>query len=288
VDKDALQKLREPAAFALVGAAGLQVLAGLVGLLGGDGSFSYRALDEAGGFGLFTGISVAALGALAVFLVSRGETPSPQARTITIIALAVLGVGLLFGVVTTLAGMAASSTTIGGTTYGPGFGTKAPAFLYGVAKIAMSGIAGFYAFSVFQMLQPPKPVAQPGGLQAGYQPYGQDPQQYGQQAYGQPGYDQQQYQQQGYQQQYGEQPYQQQGYQAEGPQQYGQPEGQQQYGQAEGQQYGQQAYGQQPAPPAAGEELGGWTQAYGGQGAPQNPQEGGEQQNWYGGDQGRQ
>jgi len=276
VDKDALQKLREPAAFALVGAAGLQVLAGLVGLLGGDGSFSYRALEEAGGFGMFTGIGVAATAALAVLLVSRTETPSSQAKTISMIALAVVGFGLLFGVITTLAGMAAGGSTIGGVSYGPGFGAKGPAFLYGVAKIAMSGIAAFYAFSIFQMLQPPKPAAQPGGLQAGYQPYGQDPQQqygqqqYGQQAYGQQGYEQPQQYQQGYEQQQYQQGYEQQpGYQ--------QP--------AEGQQYGQQGYGQQPAQ-QQGEELGGWTQAYGG--GQQNPQQGGEQGNWYGGDQGRQ
>src|SRR4051812_5911140 len=154
VDKDALQKLREPAAFALVGAAGLQVLAGLISLLGGSSSFTYRALGEAGGFGLFTGVGVAALSVLAVLLVTPGESPSSQARVIVIIALAVLGVGLLFGVLTTLAGMAASSSSIGGTSYGPGFSDKAPAFLFGVSKLAVSGIAGYFVFSVFQSLQP--------------------------------------------------------------------------------------------------------------------------------------
>ncbi len=268
-----MQKLREPAAFALVGAAGLQVLAGLISLLGGSGSFTYRALDEAGGFGMVTGVSVAVLATVAVLLVTRGDSPSPQSRVIVIIALAVLGVGILFGVLTTLAGMAASSPsysigdrTIGGG--GPGFGVKAPAFLFGVAKLAMSGIAGYFVFSIFQAMQPAKPAAQPGGLQAGYQPYGQQ-QQYGQQQYGQqPGYEA-----------YGQQPY--------GQQQYG---GQQGYQQP--QQYGQQQYGQQA--PAADEGEASWTQAYGGQAGQQGqqgqqaPPEGGDQQNWYGGDQGRQ
>jgi hypothetical protein len=281
VDKDALQKLREPAAFALVGAAGLQVLAGLVSLLGGSGSFTYRALDEAGGFGQLTGVSVALLAGLAVLLVSWGDAPSSQARIIVIIALAVLGIGILFGVLTTLAGMAASSPsyTIGDRTIsggGPGFGVKAPAFLFGISKLAVSGIAGYFVFSVFQKMQPAKPAAQPGGLQAGY----------GQQ-YGQPGYQQGYGQQQGYEQ-YGQQPpYGQSGEQPYGQQQYGQPGYQQPYGQ----QQGQQGYQQPAAGGAADEGEAGWTQAYGGQTpqqGQQTPQEGGEQQGWYGGDQGRQ
>ena len=280
MDKDALQKLREPAAFALVGAAGLQVLAGLVSLLGGSGSFTYRALAEAENFGLLTGIGVAALAILAVLLVTRGDSPSPQARIIVIVALAVLGVGILFGVITTLAGMAASSPSysIGGQTVsggGPGFGEKGPAFLFGISKLAVSAIAGYFVFSIFQSLQPAKPAAQPGGLQQGYQQY---PQQYGQPGY--EAYGQQQYPQQ----QYG---------QPDPQQQYGQPDPQQQYGQQaypQQQPYPQQQYGQQPP---AGDDEGeaGWTQAYGGQTPHQGqpaPQEGGEQQGWYGGDQGRQ
>jgi hypothetical protein len=260
VEKDALQRFREPAAFALIGAAGLQLLAGLVTLLGGDGSFSLKALSEAQSFGYFTGLSVAVLALAAVLLVTRGESPSSQAKIVVMIALGVLGVALLFGVITTLASLFAGGggvalpdgRVVGGLSVP--FSTKLTAFLYGVSKLAITGMVGFFTFTVFQGMQPAKPAAAPGGLQQGYQQYGQqgyDPQQYPQQQYGQQGYDPQQYPQQ-------QQP------------------------------YGQQPYGQQPpAQPGQQPEAGGWTQQYGGEqqqqqpGQQQDPQQGG----WYQGGQ---
>jgi hypothetical protein len=282
VDKDALQRFREPAAWALVGAAGLQLLAGLVTLLFGEYKFTYRALSEAGGPGLFASFTLAALVVLAVLFVTRGESPSPQAKTIAMMGLGLLGAGLLFGVISLLAGMLAGSS-LG---VGVGFGAKLSAFLYGASKLVLTGITGYYVFTVFQSLQPPKPAV-PGGLQPGYQAYGQqygypqgqqyDPQQQAQQ----PGYDPQQYGQQQYPQGYAQQ----------------QPYGQQQ-------QYGQQGYGQQyPQQPAQGEgEAAGWTQAYGGgenpqpSYDPQQPQQQPQQEqhpegndrNWYGGERGPQ
>lgn len=255
MDKDALQRFREPAAFALIGAAGLQLLAGLVELFGADGTFTMKALIEARGSGFFAGLSIAVLTLVAVLIATRGESPSPQARIIVTAALAVLGVALLFGLVTTLAGLLAGSS---GQTYGASvpFALKLAGFLYGVSKLAITGIVGFYTFSVFQAMQP-KPAAVPGGLQQGGYPQ-----------YPQQGYDPQQYAQQQYQQQYpGQQP----GYD---PQQY------------------QQQYGQQPAQPAqpaqpGQAEAGGWTQQYGEQQQQQygqqqhDPQQGG----WYQGGQ---
>jgi hypothetical protein len=282
VDKDALQRFREPAAWALIGAAGLQLLAGLVALLFGEYKLTYRALSEAGGFGLFAGFTLAALVVLAVLFVTRGESPTPQAKTIATMGLALLGVGLLLGVISLLAGMLAGSS-LG---ISVGFGAKLGAFLYGVSKLLVTAVAGYYVFTVFQALAPPKPAAQPGGLQGGYQAYGQqygypqgqqqyDPQQQGQQ----PGYDPQQY----------------------GQQQYPQGYGQQQYGQQQGygQQYPQQQPGQQPT---QGEgEAAGWAQPYGGgesaqpsqdpHGQPQPPQgqnPEGNDRNWYGGEHGSQ
>jgi hypothetical protein len=256
VDKDALQRFREPAAWALIGAAGLQLLAGLVGLLFGGYKFTYRALSEAEGTGLFAGFTLAALVVLAVLFVTRGETPAPQAKTITTVGLALLGAGLFFGVISLLAGMIAGSDVA----VGVGFATKLSAFLYEVSKLVVTGLAGYYVFTVFQALQPPKPVAQPGGLQPGYQAYGQ---QYGYPQQGQqPGYDQPQAQP-GYEPTQGQQP-------AYDPQQYGQQQYPPQGGY--GQQYGQQGYGQQyPQQPTQGEsggEAAGWTQSYGGE----NPQ----------------
>jgi hypothetical protein len=275
VDKDALQRFREPAAWALIGAAGLQLLAGLVNLLFGEYKFSYRALGEAEGSGLFASFTLAVLVIVAVVFVTRGgESPSPQAKTITTMGLALLGVGLFFGVICLLAGMLAGSSAV----IGVGFGAKLGAFLYEASKLVLTGIAGYYVFTVFQTLSPPKPAAQPGGLQPGYPSYGQ--QQYGYPQQGQQaGYEAQQpgyeAQQPGYDaQQYGQQQYPQAGY------------GQQQYGQQQG--YAQQY--PQPQQPAEGEAAG-WTHAYGGgenpQQPPYDPQRGqapeGNDRNWYGG-----
>jgi hypothetical protein len=233
VDKDALQRFREPAAFALLAAAALQVVAGLVALIGEDGSFTYKSLNEASGFGLFSSLSVAVLAVLAVLFTTRGDSPTPQSRTVVIVALGVLGVALLFGVITTLAALGAGAPQ----GFHIQFSAKLSAFLFGVSKILITAIAGFYAFQVFQGSQP-KPAGVPGGLQAPYQqPYGQQP------------YDPNQYQQQAYGQQ---------------------PQAQQPYGQQPQQQpYGQQPYGQQPGQP----ESGGWTQQYGGE--QQQQQQGG-------------
>jgi hypothetical protein len=272
VDKDALQRFREPAAWALIGAAGLQLLAGLVYLLFGEYKFTYRALNEAQGHGLFASFTLAVLVVLAVLFVTRGDAPAPQAKTITMIGLGLLAAGLLFGVISLLAGMLAGSSVVSGA----GLGIKLSAFLYEVAKLVLTGLAGYFTYTVFQTLQQPKP-AQPGGLQPGYQAYGQQygyPQQQGQQ----PGYDPQQYGQQQY------------------PQQAGY--GQQQYGQQPG--YGQQYPQQQPGQGDA-EGSAGWTQAYGGAENPQqayDPQAGQQppqgqtpeanDRNWYGGERGSQ
>lgn len=272
MEKDALQKFREPAGWALVGAAALQLLAGLIGLFAGSGGFTINALLETASAGLLTGAVLAGLVVLAVVLVTRGESPAPQARVIAMIGLGVLGGALLFGVVALLSGMLASMPS--------GYGaSKAVAFLYGVSKLAVTGIAGFYVFSVFQSLQPAAPAVQAGGLAPGYQAYGQ---QYGYPQPGQP-YDPQQqavqppaYDPQQYGQQY--QP----GYAPQQP--YGQQPG---YGQA----YPQQQPQQQPQQPEA--DAGGWTQAYGGgeaqqQHGQQPPQPEGNDRNWYGGEHGPQ
>jgi hypothetical protein len=283
VEKDALQKFREPAGWALVGAAALQLLAGLIGLFAGSGGFTLNALLETASAGLLTGAVLAGLVVLAVVLVTRGESPAPQARVIAMIGLGVLGGALLFGVIALLSGMLASTGSGDGA-------SKAAAFLFGVSKLAVTGIAGFYVFSVFQSLQPAAPAVQAGGLAPGYQAYGQ---QYGYPQPGQP-YDPQQV---------GQPPVQQalpQGYDPQAqqpaydPQQYGQ---QYQPGYAPQQPYGQQpGYGQaypqqQPQQPEA--DAGGWTQAYGGgeaqqQHGQQPSQPEGNDRNWYGGEHGPQ
>jgi hypothetical protein len=281
VNKDALQRLREPAAFALLGAAGLQLLAGLIYLFSAD-SFTSNAMGETLNLGYIAGLPIAILGAGAVFFAAYGEPQSKQARNIVFGALGVLGVAALFGVICVLSGLVAD---------GAGGGYKAAAFFYGVGKLLLVAIAGYYVFTVFQALQPARPAGMPGGLGAGQsygQQYGQPGDPYGQ---GQPGYGQQP-------QQYGQpaDPYAQQ--QQYGQQQYGQPAGDP-YAQpqqpAAGDPYaqGQPGYGQQPPqlygqPAAPQPEQGQWTRQYGDD-APQgqqSPQQ--NDQNWYRGDQGPQ
>ncbi|MFI0486290.1 hypothetical protein [Actinomadura sp. 9N215] len=303
MNKEAVQRLREPAAWVLIASAGLQLLAGIITLLGDDAPFTLSALVETRD-GMFLQVGTVGLLVLAVLLVTWGETPTPQARTITMGALGVLGGVALFGVICWLAGMLTDSDTTKAL-------TKLSVFLIGAGKIAVVGIGGWFAYTVFQGLQParPQPQMQPGygefgyqqgqpgqPVQPGQQGYGQQAaygqqqyqqyQQYGQQQPGaegqqaaQPGYEQQQYGQQAYgqpQQQYGQQ----QDYQ----QQYGYQAGQQGYEQQPGQPgqqaaqpgYEQQAYeqqqGQQGQQPTEQEEMGEWTRAYGGSGQEQGPQ----------------
>ncbi|WP_242903247.1 hypothetical protein [Actinomadura terrae] len=301
MNKEAVQRLREPAAWVLLAAAGLHLLAGIILLLGGDGEFSYRALNETGG-GVFTQFAVVALVVLAVLLVTWGDAPTPQARNITMGGLGVLGGVALFGVICWLGGMLANSQIAEAV-------TKLSYFLIGAGKLAVVGLGAWLVFTIYQGMQPPRPQGQPqmpqgyGGGEFGYQqgPPGQQQGygQVGQQGYGQQQYQQyQQYQQgaegqqaaqpgqQGYGQQAGQPGYGQQGY--EQPQ-YGQPgqspqpgQDYQQYGAQGGYQAGQQPAaqpGQQPGQPpgqpgqgAEQEEMGEWTRAYGGSGQEQGPQ----------------
>ncbi|GAA4313921.1 hypothetical protein ACFQY7_32605 [Actinomadura luteofluorescens] len=304
MNKEAVQRLREPAAWVLLAAAGVHLLAGIISLLGGGGSFTLRALGQTND-GTFLQVAMVGLVVLAIALTTSGAAPTPQARTITMGALGVLGGIGLFGVICWLSGMLANSDYAGAV-------TKLTTFLVGAGDLAVVGVGGWFAFTVFKGMQPPRPqpqMQQQGGYpDFGYQQGQPGQQQYGQQQYGQPaqpGYDQQQYQQYpqygqqagegqqpaqpGYeQQQYGQQQY--------GQQQYGQPAqpGYDQHGQPqEYQQYGGQGGYQQGAqqgqPPAEQEDMGEWTRAYGGgsgqdpQGTQPAPPQGGDQEggDWY-------
>ncbi len=299
MNKEAVQRLREPAAWVLLGAAGLQLLAGLIVLLAGGGeasSFKGRAFGEITG-GLFTSAVTVALvvGAVAVSL--WGGPPTKQARTVVMGALGVLGGIALFAVVCWLSAMLVDSVAAGAA-------EKLGVFLYGASRLAVVGLAIWFVLTLFKGMQPPRPAAPQGQMGQGYPDFGyqQGQQQYGGQQFGQPQDFQQGQQQPGQQyQQYGQQPgygqggegQQQPGY-GEGQQgygqqvQYGQPgqqpqdyqQGQhgqqqpgqqyQQYGQQPG--YGQGGEGQQQSPSDTGEGVGEWTRAYGGPGG-----EGGQQ-----------
>ncbi|SEF97243.1 hypothetical protein SAMN04489712_102670 [Thermomonospora echinospora] len=269
MNKEAVQRLREPAAWVLSIAAALHVLAGLVmlfmGKLVGGEKFTGRAMSETLQWGMVSGITVPALLVVAVLLVTWGGTPTRQARTIVMTALGVSGAALLFGVIAWLAGLVADTGGAEGAA-----AVKLAAFLFGAAKLAVLGVGAWFTFTVFQSLQPARP-AQP--MQQGYPDYGyqqgQQPYQGGyqqpvegqhsQQQYQQPQYDPQQYQQSsqgGYQQ-----PQQSGGYQQ--PQQGGYQQPQQGgYQQPQQPQQPQQQGGQSLEEESAGE----WTRAYGGGG----------------------
>jgi hypothetical protein len=310
VNYDAVRRLREPLAWALIVAAGLQVIAGLI-ILFSASSFSLQSLIEVSSGNVLTGGVMAGVVVVAVLLAASGERPGPHARTIAIAGLAVLGLAALFGVVAWLAALGASGEAIG-----VGSAGKMAVFLYGAAKLIVFGVAGYVTFTVLQALRPAaRPVAAPPGAvppgQEGYQSYGY-PQGDQQQPYG--GYHQPQAPEYGppqgygqqYQQPYGQPDYQQHPQQPQHPQHpqhppYGQPQqdyGQQDYGQQDygqpghqgqaHQPYGQpqQGYAEQPpAETAEGEgEAGLWTRSYGSdqQPAPGYPQSGEENdQNWY-------
>ncbi|MFD0904548.1 hypothetical protein [Actinomadura sediminis] len=282
MNKEAVQRLREPAAWVLLAAAGVHLLAGIIRLLGGNGEFTSRAYDESVG-GVFTEVFIVAMVVLAVLLTTWG-TATRQARNITMGALGVLGGILLFGVISWLGGMLAE---------GPDSIYKLTTFLIGASKVAVMGVGVWFVLTVFQGMQPARPKPQPQ-MQQGYPDFGYQqgppgqpqpqpqPGQFGQPGQ-QPGYPQQgppqQYQQYGQPGQPGQT-----GGQGEQPQQYGQPQQQygqpQQFGQPGQQQYGQQPGYQQPGQPGqtgpgaqSEDEMGEWTRAYGG-GSPAAPEQG--------------
>ncbi|MFI6518855.1 hypothetical protein ACIBF1_25090 [Spirillospora sp. NPDC050679] len=299
MNKEAVQRLREPAAWVLLGAAGLQLLAGLIVLLagGGEGStFKGRAFAEITG-GFFTNVVTVALVAAAVAVSLWGGPPTRQARTVVMGALGVLGGIALFAVVCWLSAMLVDTTSAAAA-------EKLGVFLYGASRLAVVGLAIWFVLTIFKGMQPARPAAPQGQMAQGYPDFGyqQGQQQYGgQQQFGhpqdfqqgqpgqQPG---QQYQQFGQQPGYGQggEGQQQPGY-GEGQQpgygqqpQYGQPpQGQpgqqpdqqyQQYGQQPGygqgtgghQQPGYGGEGRQQSPSDTGEGVGEWTRAYGGSG----------------------
>jgi len=265
VNKEAIQRLREPAAWVLTIAAGLHVLAGLVMLLAGrylgGGTFTLRAMTETLQLGLITGVAVTVILVVAVLL-ATWEPAAKQARTIVLAALGVFGVALAFGVISWLAGLVADTGGVEGAAV-----AKFSIFLYGAAKLAVMGVGAWFVFTVFQGMKPAAPAPQ---VQQGYPDYG-----YQQGGYPQPP-------QAGYQQP-------QQGNYVHS--QYQQP--QQGYPQPPQAGYQQPQQGPYQQPQQGGQSLeeesaGEWTRAYGGgqqQSAPgygqqeqQGPENGGE---WY-------
>ncbi|BCY05820.1 hypothetical protein [Actinoplanes sp. L3-i22] len=207
-----LTPLRDLAAYVLVGAPAVFLLAAVINLLGDN--FGARTAASFGGF-----ISLETVGMpLAAVLLALGLKPvHPKARLITLAALVEYGVMAFFGVI-----------------FGLLFGViniasydAAGAFTALLARVAWLGVFGLAAYVVFQIWRGvymvPKPKMPPGV-------YGQPQAPYGQQPYGQ---------QPPYGQQYGQPPFPQQPQQPQ-PGTYGQPPA-----------YQPGTYGQPPSSPPA-------------------------------------
>jgi hypothetical protein len=211
---DATKKLREPVAYILLAFAGLVALALLIRLFVGSAGFTNAAAVVQGQVTPPTLQALVLLVALAasVWLVNEAGERTPNARTVTLAALAITGLLVLIGLIVAFASFGETSTA----------GLKITSFIFAIGGLALYGVAGLYILKTFQSL--PAPARAPKAAQ------GQFAGQQGQ--YGAPGQYPQQGGQYGTQQgQYG---------------QYGAPQGQ--YGQNE--QYG--AYGAGAAGAAGG------------------------------------
>lgn len=279
MNNDALQRLREPGAWVLLGSVALQILSGLIQLIfgGAPGSpFTLRAYRYINNDLFFAGMTVAVLTVLAVLLATRiGGGPTRQARNVVLAGVILLGAVALLDVIAMLAGLAAGGE---GIILDGGLAAKVGMFLYGVAKIAVVGAAAYYVYLVLQSMAPAAPAGPQFQQQAfgqGQPPYGtgggygtppQQPQQpsyasfnqsYAQQGYGQPSYASPGYGQQ----------YQQPAPPPQGPQTGPQP-GSAPQGPQHGQQYQQPANAPQQPPaqpqqPSSPPDEGEWTRAYG-------------------------
>lgn len=220
MNNDAVWRLREPGAWVLLGSVGLQLISGLLGLFFGNGlPFTYRAYNYVAGDQFFTGVVVVGVVLVGVLLATRiGGPPTPQARTIALGGLILLGVIGLVEAIAMLAGLAAGHGNSGVVLDTP-MVDKAAMFLYGIAKLGVLGVGAYYVYAARQAMSaapqaaapyPPQMYGQQGpapygpSQQAqqpypygpqGQQPYGrqapyggQQPPQYPQPGYGPPGF----------------------------------------------------------------------------------------------------
>lgn len=181
---DAVPRLREPGAFVLLGAAVLYLLGGLIELLfNSDVPFTFRAFNLVNGDQFFAGVTAVAIVVVAVLLATRwGGAPTPQARNIALAAVVILAAIGVIDAISTLVGLAAGSNS-GGIVLDVSLAAKVAMFLYGVAKLAVVAVGGYYVFTVFQSLTPAGPSTGPFPQQGHPQqqpPYGGYPH-YGQQ-----------------------------------------------------------------------------------------------------------
>ncbi|WP_285761184.1 hypothetical protein [Nocardiopsis ansamitocini] len=251
MNNEAIQRLREPAAWALIGAAGAIMLGALVSIFGADYDATWVMRDI--GRNHFANPVTVALLLGGVLLAVTAPTRSPRTFQIVLTAMILLGAGAVFGFISLIMGFIASANFADGVGH----------FFLMAGYLAFLAVVGLFVFRVFgdtDLVPRNAPAAHPGvpmqppaaypatGAQQSFAP--QNPNLTGQ---GYPVAPQQQPAQPGYGEQYQQ------------PQQpgYAQPSGAQPaYG--AGQQppsgYGQQGYGEQQQ---GGYPQTGAQQAYG-------------------------
>jgi hypothetical protein len=192
VNDDAVQRLREPGAWVLLGSAALQFLGGLIGLLfNREVPFPFRAFDLVNGDQFFAGVAVVGIVVVAVLLATRwGGGPTPQARNIALAGLVLLGAIAVVEALCVLVGLAAGNGH-DGIVLDVSLSTKIAMFLYGVAKLAVLAVGGYYVYAISQASgragASTGAFPQPGHALPDQLPYGQAQPAYGQPIAGQPG-----------------------------------------------------------------------------------------------------
>ncbi|MFB4288300.1 hypothetical protein ACBI99_11715 [Nonomuraea sp. ATR24] len=256
-------RLKEPAAWIMLAAGGLDILLTIGRILIGSSSadFTERAYMH------FSGLTSPVITALllgAVLLLTKVGPPSAKAKPVAYIAAGALAAAAVFGALSLLLGLFAGNTARSTVEF----------LLTGVPMLALTALALVYLLpQVMPERRPAAPYGQ-GFPQQGYGQQGQFPQ--GQ--FQQPGYGQQGFPQQGYAQQppsqggqeYGQPDYGQQPAPQQAQADYAQPQqGMPQPGQQPTPQSNQQS-NQQPAPQAAPQQgYGQQPPSYGGQ--PEQP-----------------
>ncbi|WP_116243985.1 hypothetical protein [Nocardiopsis sp. FIRDI 009] len=207
MNNETLDRLRPLGAWVLLGAVGATLLSGLVRLI-------VRASDYTGGFAFgvesaassFFGLWHVILLATAVALVVTSERTRPSAAPVVVTAMIMVGVGLLFAMISLITGFIVPENV------GIGFA----GFFTTLAQGAVLGLLGFVLLKVFN--DPTLvPRATPQGQYNPQQSYG-----VGQQPYAQPGYPAADPTQTGSGQVYGQNPAQAASGQQQGYAQYGQ------------------------------------------------------------------
>ena len=164
------QRLREPAAFVLLGYGAISTLFNTITFLfgpgqssryGGGPSFSDRAAAEVGS--LLSVVVVAAL--VGAVMLAHLQTQLKNAKIISLMALISLGVADLFGLVALFSAFGSNAST--------GW-DKTQLFFISLAQLAIAGLGSWLVLGYFQQHGPATPAAPAGGFgqQGQQQPQG--------------------------------------------------------------------------------------------------------------------